>query len=139
MKNSFKDLTTYMKTAIIEFGCGTFVALIFLILGICNVLPILISLGILLGATIGGLSYVLQDKITYMNCDDSKKLKYTMAVMFIGSFFLLILGVLVMVVHFKASEEVFKAVAMLGLGFLGSYFFSTIVYTITYIRSKKCE
>ena len=137
MKNKFKDLTTYMKTAIIAFGCGTFVAAIFLVLGICKILPIFISLGILLGAFIGGLSYVLQDKITYMNCDDSKKLKYTMAVMFIGSFCLLVLGALVMIMHFKASKEAFEAVAMLGLGFLGSYLFTTGVYTVIYFRSKK--
>ena len=44
-----------------------------------------------------------------------------------------------MILHFKASEETFKAVAMLGLGFLGSYLYTTVVYAIIYFGSKKCE
>ena len=139
MKNGFKNLSTYLKTSIVTFGTGVFAALIFLVLGLCDVLPLFISLGIFLGSLISGFAYFLQDKITYLTCDDSKKLKYSMFVMFGSSLFLFVLGALIMILHFKASDETFKAVAMLGLGFLGSYLYTTVVYAIIYFGSKKCE
>ena len=98
-----------------------------------------ISLGIFFGSLISGFAYFLQDKITYLTCDDSKKLKYSMFVMFGSSLFLFVLGALIMILHFKASEETFKAIAMIGLGFLGSYLYTTVVYAIIYFGSKKCE
>lgn len=128
-----------MKTGIIAICSGAFVAAIFLILGICKVLPIVIAFGILLGSSITGGAYLFQDKITYLNCDDSKKLKYTMLVMFASSLFLVILGALIMILHFTGNEEAFKVVGLAGLGFLGAYLYTTIVYAIIYFGSKKCE
>ncbi len=139
MKKGFKELSAYMKTSIVSFGTGVFAALIFLILGIFKVLPLVITFGILIGSGISGLSYALQDKITYLTCDDSKKMKYTMLVMFGTSFFLVVLGALIMILHFVADEETFKTVGLAGLGFLGAYLYSTIVYAIIYFGSKKCE
>ena len=94
---------------------------------------------IIIGSGISGISYVLQDKITYLTCDDSKKMKYTMLVMFGTSFFLVVLGALIMILHFIADEETFKTVGLAGLGFLGAYLYTTIVYAIIYFGSKKCE
>ena len=139
MKKSFKDCSVYMKTGIITICSGAFVGAIFLTLGICNVLPIVITFGILMGSTICGAGYIFQDKITYLNCDDSKKLRYTMLVMFASSLFLVILGALIMILHFTGNEEAFKIVGLAGLGFLGSYLYTTIVYAIVYFGSKKCE
>ena len=139
MKKSFKDCSVYMKTGIITICSGAFVAAIFLILGICNVLPIVITFGILMGSTISGAGYLFQDKITYLNCDESKKIKYSMLVMFGTSFFLLCLGALIMILHFLGNEEAFKVVGLAGLGFLGAYLYTTIVYAIIYFGSKKCE
>ena len=128
-----------MKTGIIAICSGAFVAVIFLFLGICKVLPIVITFGILLGSSITGASYLFQEKITYLNCDDSKKLKYTMLVMFGTSSLLFILGILIMVLHFTGNEEGFRIVGLTGLGFLGAYLYTTIVYAIVYFGSKKCE
>ena len=139
MKKSFKDCSVYMKTAVITICSGAFVAAIFLILGICKVLPIVITFGILLGTSISGVSYMLQEKITYLTCDDSKKLKYTMLVMFTTSFFLFVLGALVIILHAVGNDEAFKAVGLAGLGFLGAYLYTTAVYAIIYFGSKKCE
>ena len=139
MKKSFKELSVYMKTAIVTICSGAFVAAIFLVLGILEILPLVITFGIIIGSGIGGLSYILQDKITFLTCDDNKKMKYTMLVMFGTSFFLVVLGALVMILHFVADEETFKTVGLAGLGFLGAYLYTTIVYCIIYFGSKKCE
>ena len=128
-----------MKTAIVTIGSGAFIGAIFLILGICEVLPLVITFGILIGSTLSGFSYALQDRITYMNCDDSKKLRYSMLVMFGSSFFLLVLGALIMILHFMGADDAFKIVGLAGLGFLGAYLYTTIVYAIIYFGSKKCE
>ena len=87
MKKGFKELSVYMKTAIVTIVSGAFIAAIFLLLGILKVLPLVITFGIIIGSGISGISYILQDKITYLTCDDSKKMKYTMLVMFGTSFF----------------------------------------------------
>ncbi len=139
MKKSFKDCSVYMKTAVITICSGAFIAAIFLLLGILKVLPLVITFGIIIGSGISGISYILQDKITYLTCDDSKKMKYTMLVMFGTSFFLVALGALIMILHFVADEETFKTVGLAGLGFLGAYLYTTIVYAIIYFGSKKCE
>lgn len=139
MKKGFKELSVYMKTAIVTVASGTFIAAIFLLLGILKVLPLVITFGIIIGSGISGISYILQDKITYLTCDDSKKMKYTMLVMFGTSFFLVVLGALIMILHFVADEETFKTVGLAGLGFLGAYLYTTIVYAIIYFGSKKCE
>ena len=139
MKKGFKELSVYMKTAIVTITSGAFIAAIFLLLGILKVLPLVITFGIIIGSGISGISYILQDKITYLTCDDSKKMKYTMLVMFGTSFFLVVLGALIMILHFVADEETFKTVGLAGLGFLGAYLYTTIVYAIIYFGSKKCE
>lgn len=139
MKKGFKELSVYMKTAIVTIVSGAFIAAIFLLLGILKVLPLVITFGIIIGSGISGISYILQDKITYLTCDDSKKMKYTMLVMFGTSFFLVVLGALIMILHFIADEETFKTVGLAGLGFLGAYLYTTIVYAIIYFGSKKCE
>ena len=139
MKKGFKELSVYMKTAIVTIASGAFIAAIFLLLGILKVLPLVITFGIIIGSGISGISYILQDKITYLICDDSKKMKYTMLVMFGTSFFLVVFGALIMILHFVADEETFKTVGLAGLGFLGAYLYTTIVYAIIYFGSKKCE
>lgn len=139
MKKGFKELSVYMKTAIVTITSGAFIAAIFLLLGILKVLPLVVTFGIIIGSGISGISYILQDKITFLTCDDSKKMKYTMLVMFGTSFFLVVLGALIMILHFVADEETFKTVGLAGLGFLGAYLYTTIVYAIIYFGSKKCE
>lgn len=128
-----------MKTGIITICSGAFVAAFFLILGICNVLPLVITFGILLGSSITGVAYVFQDKITYLNCEESKKIKYSMLVMFCTSALLVVLGALIMIFHYTGNDEAFKVVGLAGLGFLGAYLYTTIVYAIIYFGSKKCE
>ena len=128
-----------MKTGIITICSGAFVAAIFLVLGICNVLPLVITFGILLGSSITGVAYMFQDKITYLNCDESKKIKYSMLVMFCTSALLVILGALIMIFHYTGNDEAFKVVGLAGLGFLGAYLYTTVVYAIIYFGSKKCE
>ena len=139
MKKSFKDCSVYMKTGIITICSGAFVAAFFLVLGICNVLPLVITFGIILGSSITGGAYLLQDKITYLTCDENKKIKYSMLVMFATSALLFVLGALVMILHYTGNEEAFKVVGLAGLGFLGAYLYTTIVYAIIYFGSKKCE
>ena len=128
-----------MKTGIITICSDAFVAAIFLILGICNVLPLVITFGIILGSSITGGAYIFQDKITYLNCDESKKIKYSMLVMFCTSALLVVLGALIMIFHYTGNDEAFKVVGLAGLGFLGAYLYTTIVYAIIYFGSKKCE
>ena len=62
-----------------------------------------------------------------------------MLVMFATSALLFILGALIMILHFTGNEEAFKVVGLAGLGFLGAYLYTTIVYAIVYFGSKKCE
>lgn len=128
-----------MKTGIVTICSGAFAAAFFLILGICNVLPLVITFGILLGSSITGVAYVFQDKITYLNCDESKKIKYSMLVMLCTSALLVVLGALIMIFHYTGNDEAFKVVGLAGLGFLGAYLYTTIVYAIIYFGSKKCE
>lgn len=133
MKKSYSDLNIYSKTFIISSAFGIFVSFVLTILGILDVLSLFIPLGIFIGIVFSAFSYLFLGKISYLNIDDEKKTKYSMAVIF-GRLMILI-SLLVVEVFLQLKMEI---VLFNPFGFLGAYFFTSIVYTIFYMRAKKC-
>ena len=134
MKKLFANLSLYTKTFVVSFGSGLFVSLVLLVLGLFDLLSLFIPLGIILGSLFSGFSYFALGKIDSLDCDAGKKTKYTTAVMFVRLVLLLTFIAVEVFVQLKTGVVLFNP-----YGFLGAYFFTSIVYGLFYFGEKNVK
>ncbi|MCQ2087121.1 MAG: hypothetical protein MJZ37_03505 [Bacilli bacterium] len=131
MKKLFENSTLYTKTFLVSFGAGILVSLVLVILGIFDLLSLFIPLGIFLGSAFSAFSYFALGKIETMNIDNNAKAKFTTAVMFVRLALLLVFIAIEVFVQLKTEIVLFNP-----YGFLGAYFFTSIVFGLFYFGEK---
>lgn len=133
MKKIFINSNLYIKTFFIAFFAGCFVSSVLLILGLCNLLTLFIPLGIFLGTLFSSLSYLLLGKISDSKMDDSKKTKFSIGVIYVR--LLILISLMLLEVFFQLKMDI---ILFNPFGFLGAYFFTSIIYGIFYMGGRKC-